>query len=163
MDLHEAERRDLVLRAYFRGRDWDQGIEAKLTREVVLASHELLPGHPFLVDCEWEEVPGRTQDGRGDLLFTDGRGRFAVVEVKSIHGSGNNTNRRTKVEEQATRYARAVQVRFPGAEVDAFVYTDDDLYPGLRDAHGFRKRGVLPTTTIIRDPNGHWLSPRSGS
>lgn len=151
MDLTEVKRRNDILRAYFRGRDWDQGTEATLTRELVLSSHDLLPEFPYLIDHEWEEVPGRTQHGRGDLLFTDGASRYAVVEVKSITASGNNTNRRTAVECQARRYLEAAQARFPGAEVVAYVYTDDPAYEGLRtpDRRQPGPRGVEPGTTGI--------------
>ena len=157
MDRAEAERRDTVLRAYFAGRDWDEGAEAKLTRELALASREVLPDYPFLIDCEWEEVPGRTQDGRGDLLFTNGHGRYAVVEVKSILGSGQNNNRRTQVEKQARRYLSAAKTRFDGAEVVAFVYTDDWMCPGLRSPDD-RRPGRLPAVTTIRRPIQHGVT-----
>lgn len=150
MDRAEAERRDRVLRAYFEGRDWDEAIEAKLARELVLGSAQVLPDFPFVVDYEWEEVPGRSQDGKGDLLFTDGAGNFAVVEVKSILGSGQNTNRRTKVETQADRYLRVARSRY-GETVRAFVYTDDPVYPGLRPP-ATRSPGLLPTHTLIGRP-----------
>jgi hypothetical protein len=65
MDRAEAVRRDRVLRACFEGRDWDEGIEARLTRELVLGSVEVLPAFPYLVDHEWERVPGLSQQGRG--------------------------------------------------------------------------------------------------
>jgi hypothetical protein len=143
--VDEARRRDGVLRAYLEGRDWDAGAEAALTRELVAASAELLPSHPYLVDYEWDEVPGRTEGGRGDLLFSDGQSRFAVVEVKSVYGSGDITSRRSKVDEQARRYRYAVQERFPDAEVSAWVYSDDELYPGLRDALGPRRPGRVPS------------------
>lgn len=157
MDRAEAVRRDRVLRAYFEGRDWDEAIQAKLARELVLGSPEVLPDFPFVVVYEWEEVPGRSQDGRGDLLFTDGQGRFAVVEVKSILGSGQNTNRRTKVEEQAARYKRAAQKRFDGT-VMALVYTDDPICPGLR-APWVRRPGLLSSDTVIECP----MQPRSSA
>lgn len=156
MDRAEAERRDRVLRTYFEGRDWDEAIEAKLARELVLGSAEVLPAFPFVVDYEWEEVPGRSQDGRGDLLFTDGQGNFAVVEVKSILGSGQNTNRRTKVEDQAARYHRAAQARCEGTVV-AFVYTDDPMCPGLRTP-SVRRPGLLPADTVIDRPMGSWFA-----
>jgi len=150
MDDSEAVRRDQVLRAYFEGRDWDEGAEARLTRELVLHSAEVLPDYPYLVDHEWEEVPGRSQDGRGDLLFSDGQGAFAVVELKSILGSGKNTNRRTAVEKQARRYHAAAVERF-GARVAVFVYTDDPMCPGLRSPED-RSPGLLPRNTMIEPP-----------
>ena len=147
MDAGEVTRRDRVLRDYFEGRDWDKGAEALLTRELVLCSAEVLPAYPFVFDHEWEEVPGRTQDGRGDLLFTDGCGAFAVVEVKSILGAGKNNNRRTAVEKQARRYHAAAAARF-GSDVKAFVYTDDPMCAGLRSPED-RSLGVLPKDTVV--------------
>lgn len=141
MDIAEIEQRDRVLRSYFRGRDWDRSVEFALARELVLHSERLLPGFPYLVDHEWEAVPGSTTFGRGDLVFANGRGHYAVVEVKTVEGSGKRTNRRTHVEEQAVRYAAVWEERHPGSKVAAYVYTDDYLYPGLRSAQGPRARG----------------------
>jgi len=45
-------------------------------------STQLLPDYPYVIEDEWEVEPGRTDRGRGDLVFTDGAGCFAVVEVK---------------------------------------------------------------------------------
>ncbi|MFT6821092.1 MAG: hypothetical protein ACJATT_004921 [Myxococcota bacterium] len=146
MDLAEAKRRDSVLRAYAIARDWDLSVEARLTRTLIQASYELLPKYPFLIDWEWEEVPGQSQDGRGDLLFFDGLAAYAVVEVKCISGSGTNTRRRNAVEKQALRYQVAAQTRFPGGHVVAFVFTDDPDYPGLRRPR-VRGVGLVPSAS----------------
>jgi len=126
------------------GRDWEEGVECAWGREVVLRSAEFLPNYPLLIEYEWEGLPGSTTFGRGDLVFGDGSGHFAVVEVKTIEGSGKRTNRRTKVEEQALRYAAAWERRHPGSVVQALVYTDDYLYPGLRTAGGPRENDAGP-------------------
>ena len=76
--------RDVVLRAFFAGKDWDENPEFKLKRALVLNVPAELSRFSFLVDDEWEVEPGNTNLGRGDLLFTDGEGAFAVVEVKFI-------------------------------------------------------------------------------
>ena len=130
----EAARRDRVMRAYFLGKDWDRNEEFQLKRRLVCESHRLLPAFPFLVDDEWEVVSGMTNLGRGDLLFTDGACRFAVVEVKFIDvGRTGHTARvkRTRsrglVIEQARTYARAMVERLgqPGL-VRAFTWTNED-------------------------------------
>jgi hypothetical protein len=133
MDRAEAIRRDGILRAFFEGKDWDENEEFVLKRDLIRRSRELLPAFPFLVDDEWEVVSGMTNLGRGDLLFTDGSGNVAVVEVKFIDtgrsGStarAKRTDSRKKVMEQARTYADHVRFRYPGVgEVRAFAYTNE--------------------------------------
>lgn len=125
--------RDRILRSYFLGKDWDENPEFRLKRELVLKAPDELARFPFLVDDEWEVSPGKTDKGRGDLLFTDGAGGFAVVEVKFIDndrtGKTARTKRndsRSKVVEQARRYAAELRDRL--TEVVAatpFVYTNE--------------------------------------
>lgn len=120
MPFAEAHRRDVVLRGYLEGRDWDLDSEQRLVRHLVCHSDELLPDWPLLVGYEWGP-PGGT---RGDLLFFDGKASFAAVEVKSL--SKSPTERRGKVEKQARDAAQRVEKAWPGAVVTALVYTDDE-------------------------------------
>ncbi|WP_104545313.1 hypothetical protein [Chroococcidiopsis sp. TS-821] len=92
MDKSEIEHRNHVLRRYFSGRDWDRNNKYTLKRQLVLSSHQLLPNYPYVIEDEWEVEAGRTDKGRGDLVFTDGTGCFAVVEVKWIDFEGVGTN-----------------------------------------------------------------------
>jgi hypothetical protein len=104
---------------------------------------------PLLWDYEW--APPLAARGRGDLVFTDGQGAFAVVEAKHVplarSGRAARSTRNEKrgyVQHQALRYARlfanALQLQRaqhnkgrPSAEridekavsVEAFVYTND--------------------------------------
>jgi hypothetical protein len=133
MDRVTAEHRDRVLRAFFEGKDWDTNPEFLLKRHVVRRSLELLPAFPLLVDDEWEAVSGQSNKGRGDLVFTDGAGGFAVIEVKHIDlartgktvRTGRN-RRRGEVAVQALNYAVCIQMRH-GCDraVGAFVYTNE--------------------------------------
>jgi len=134
MNSQEAERRDRVLRAYFEGRDWDDNGEFRLKRELVMG--DLLPDFPFVVDDEWEVRGGHTNKGRGDLVFADGEGGFAVVEVKWVDGGtdgGRGSTRRAakrkkrrKVEDQALKYARLWAARIGvGTRVDAYLFTNE--------------------------------------
>ena len=109
--------------------------EATLTRELLARSDTLLPDHPFLMLWEWEVSPGWSQGGKGDLVFTDGQGAFAVVETKWIGGgwgrNGRNSRRkrRRKVEEQAWTYGHAVCGLFkPPVPVLAYVYTSSGFF-----------------------------------
>ncbi len=139
MDRAEAVQRDQVMRAFFEGKGWDHNDEFKLKRGLVLRSAELIPGYPFIVDDEWDVVPGKTNNGRGDLVFTDGEGGFAVVEVKYIDldrsGStarSKRTDSRKKVVEQAMDYARLLYARVgPAARVEAYSFTNERPGPVL--------------------------------
>ncbi len=133
MDLESAHRRDRILRAFFVGNDWNTNPEFALKRDLVLRSAELLSEYPLLVDDEWEVVPGHTGSGRGDLLFTDGNGSFAVVEVKFIDvgrtgatARAKRTDSRGAVRDQAVSYARAVAWRHrPALPVLAAYHTNE--------------------------------------
>ena len=139
MNRSEIQHRDQVLRAYFQGRDWDKNEEYTLKRDLVLHSTELLPNYPFLVDDEWEVEANRAQDGKGDLVFTDGEGRYAVVEVKwlDLNGSGkttrtNRNDKRQKVKKQATIYADEWKQKLGGSvQVDAYWFTNEYDRPQL--------------------------------
>ena len=133
MDRAEAKGRDRVLRAFFQGKDWDRNDEFMLKRNLVLRSHELLPAFPFLVDDEWDVVAGQTNNGRGDVVFADGEGAFAVVEVKYIDlersgrtARAKRTDSRGKVLEQARTYAVAAAHRYQATGgVLALAYTNE--------------------------------------
>ncbi len=92
--------RDKVLREYITNRDWDTNPEFQLVRQVVNGqiTHELLKLHPYLYDYEWEMVEGRTDLGKGDLLLTNGRDSFLIVEIKFLDSDSGSTarTRRTK-------------------------------------------------------------------
>jgi hypothetical protein len=139
MDKPELERRDRVLRAYFEGRDWDKNNEYALKRRLVLNSQSLLLGYPLLFDDEWEVEPNRNQKGRGDLLFTDGEGRYAVVEVKwlDVNNTGkttrnNRTKKRQKVRDQAANYVDALaQCLETFTQIEGYRLTNEDDEPQL--------------------------------
>lgn len=133
------QRRDQVLRAYFQGRDWDDNNEFALKRHLILNSHELLPGYPLLINDEWEAEPNRNQEGRGDLLFADGKDRYAVVEVKwlDLTNSGrttrtSRTKKRQKVKEQAVDYTNALARRLETfVQIEGYWFTNECPMPQL--------------------------------
>ena len=129
----DVQHRNRVLRAYFAGRTWDKNPEFQLICDFINAPHNSHTAFPLVFDFEWEVAPGHPNEGRGDLLLTDGAGRFAVVEAKHIDARSGPTARvkRTKsrghVREQAVQYAWAV-ARDSDAnanEVSAFVLTPE--------------------------------------
>lgn len=144
MHLSQIEHRNQVIRAYFEGRDWDTNGEYALKRRLVLNSKKLFPSYPYVIEDEWEVQPGRTDQGRGDLVFTDGSGGFAVVEVKSLDLESigrtgttkrvSNRKKRRMVEEQALRYAEIYQKNLDENQVAAnrvkpYLFTNEHETP----------------------------------
>jgi len=148
--MSDYAHRDRVMRAWFDGRTWDSNDEFLLKRRLLAANLPELAVFPLLIDDEWEVVSGETNHGRGDLLFTDGAGAFAVVEVKRFPALfGGKTSRtcrnkkRKAVREQAWTYARAVLRNLVDAQsVEVFVYTDDPFCAGLQ------RLGTLPRVVL---------------
>lgn len=144
MDQTDIEHRDQVLRSYFRGRDWDRNSEYALKRQLVLNSMKFLPGYPYVIEDEWEVESGRTDKGRGDLVFTDGEGCFAIVEVKWIDLEGigrsgptkrtSNRKKRRTVEQQGLDYAvDYLKILSKGTaivkRVEAYAFTNEQEHP----------------------------------
>ena len=134
--------RDRVLRDYFQGKNWDKNNEFELKRKLVLNSSRLLPHLPYLVDDEWEVEASRAEQGRGDLVFTDGVGHYAVVEVKWIDSEEtdrqsrtrreSNRRKRKEVKEQALKYAAIFLDVWDDTElVQAFTFTNAAEQPEL--------------------------------
>lgn len=129
-----AAQRNRVLREYIAGRTWDMNPEFQLLRNLVVDGHPLLVEFPLVYDYEWEVTPGRTDGGCGDLVFTDGDGNFAVVEVKFIDiGRTGHTVRvkrtkaRSQVRDQARAYAEALRrsLDHEAVTVRAFALTNE--------------------------------------
>jgi hypothetical protein len=106
--------------------------EAALTRRLLARSQELLPDHPYVMLWEWDVVPGLSQYGKGDLVFTDGQGALAVVETKWLGGGTGRTarnarrKRRRKLDEQAWVYGHLVCKLFrPKQPVLAYSCTEE--------------------------------------
>jgi hypothetical protein len=144
MNINEIQHRDEVLRAYFQGRDWDKNEEYLLKRKLILDSDQLLPEYQYVIEDEWEVESGRADQGCGDLVFTDGSGHFAVVEVKWIDLKSSDTasNKRTKkrkaVKEQAIIYAEIYEQKLSSInpstvkKIEAYVYTNEDKKPQIQ-------------------------------
>ncbi len=135
------EDEDAGLRARFAARDGSCAGEDQLKCDLVLRPPALLAAFPLVVSDEWEPVPGRTEYGRGDLVFADGRGHYAVVEVKWMNppGDGRTARRRRNRKRdvapvQAWRYASLLlKVRPDAIDVRVMAFTNDWQHPGLID------------------------------
>jgi len=139
--MADFESRDAQLRARLLAIDGSAHGEEQLKCDVVLRTPSLLAPFPFLVSNEWEPIPGWPQGGKGDLVFTDGGGRYAVVEVKwmaPLYSGPSQKKRRNKkrgkVKRQAQIYAiHVLQVCTDALEVRMMTYTNDPQRPGLHD------------------------------
>lgn len=78
--------RDKTLRSYIKSRNWDKNPEFLIVRDVVQNLKTRKPelsNFKYVYDYEWECVPGFSNKGKGDLVFTDGKNRFLIVECKN--------------------------------------------------------------------------------
>lgn len=113
------------------------GPEFDLKRSLVQRSVELLPDFPYCIDDEWEVVPGKANMGRGDLVFSDGQLRYAVVEVKYLDfkstgrtAQAKRNDARSKVVNQALEYADHFRARaHPEAQVEPYTFTNEYKTP----------------------------------
>lgn len=90
--------------------------------------------YPFIVKYHYEFVPGRSQDGEGDLLLKDENERYLVVEAKYIdhtktgRNQGNKrTKKRRKVEKQVEENLLETRSAYPDKEVQGFVLTNETI------------------------------------
>lgn len=157
VDQNQIQHRNQVLRAYFEGRNWDENNEYVLKRKLVLNSKQLIPNYPYVIEDEWEVEPGRTDKGRGDLIFTDGISCFAVIEVKwiDIESAGrngstkreSNRKKRRTVQDQAISYANiyaklALSKLATVKQVEAFMFTNERDLP-------WRLETILPSASGV--------------
>jgi len=118
---------DRLLRSRY-AQTWQEACEERLKQELLEDAGPFHEEFPLLCADEWEVCSGMTNFGVGDLVFTDGHGGYAVVEVKWIVSGGKSRRnyKRRKVREQAHRYACAWARRFPDAcRVVGYTFTDE--------------------------------------
>jgi len=78
--------RDKTIRSYIISRNWDKNPEFLLVREVIqnlITSKPKLSDFRYAYDYEWEVETGLSNKGKGDLVFTDGKNNFLIVECKN--------------------------------------------------------------------------------
>lgn len=136
MNINEIKYRDQVIRTYIKNRNWDKNNEFLLKQKLLLNSDQLLPKYPFVVEDEWEVEFGRSDSGLGDLIFTDGNGNFAVVEIKYIdnlstghNASTKRTKKRKMVHEQSIKYADIYNENNFVKSIKSFIYTNENSEP----------------------------------
>lgn len=131
---HDVRRRHKVLHNYIEQKDWGLDAEATLLREFILSQdHPVRSVYKFVYDLDWRADLPHGLFGRGDLVLTDGKGKFLVVEVKYIDPLEGRTmrTRRTKkrkeVLAQTYTYLQAFrkQNAVPPASVKGLVLTNE--------------------------------------
>jgi hypothetical protein len=129
MDL---PRRDAVLRAYLAQRDWDADPRPILVRRLVTAPPPVLARWPLLADHSWVAMPSRGAEGVGDLVFGDGHGHYAVVEVTALPDADDRAlprrraTLRTSARHRAIDHATAWLKATPDARAVAAVTAVED-------------------------------------
>ena len=132
----ECIRRDNVIRPYITNHDWYVSAEFHLVRTLVMKPplhwRPYSRDYPFIFDFEWVN-----EEGKGDLIYTDGNNNFLVVEVKSMccDGYGSGQTHRTKKrqkrrdgEKQTEIYSQLWHEKNPQVKKTTGVFvTEDDV------------------------------------
>lgn len=132
----ECIRRDNVIRPYITNHDWYVSAEFHLVRTLVMKPplhwRPYSRDYPFIFDFEWVN-----EEGKGDLIYTDGNNNFLVVEVKSMYcdGYGSGQTHRTKKrqkrrdgEKQTEIYSQLWHEKNPQVKKTTGVFvTEDDV------------------------------------
>ncbi|MHA1124885.1 MAG: hypothetical protein ACTSO7_06555 [Candidatus Heimdallarchaeota archaeon] len=95
---------------------------------------------PYLLEFEYEIIPGKSNLGRGDLLFSDGENNFLIVETKYLKkkttGKTKNKNttrrkQRRKAEKQVIEYSHDLKNKYPQAKTNSLIIYDETLEPPI--------------------------------
>ena len=134
--MEECRRRNKVLTDYIKGHEWFLSHEFHLLRKLVMTPHNIknwkqyYDKYPYIFDHEWECC-----DGRGDLLCTDGKNNFLVVELKSFTNSGNGsgkthkamrTKKRKHGKKQTVKFAKAWRKNNPQVKTTVGVFVTEE-------------------------------------
>ncbi len=107
IDMKEIIHRHDTLQKYIINRTWDshprgKPIEFELIREVVngLAIRKPeLNEFIYIYDYEWEVTPGESDKGKGDLIFTNGKDSFLIIECKTKDSNFVRNQVRERIEQ----------------------------------------------------------------
>ncbi|MHA1647139.1 MAG: hypothetical protein ACTSVL_06175 [Promethearchaeota archaeon] len=133
----EIRLRNRSLRMLFRTKmpHSDVYSEYELMEFVITNSNEIiiLKDYPYLFAVEYMVHPPYSQFGKGDLIFTNGKNHFLVVELKYLTKNSGKTaqtsrrKHRRKVEEQAFRYGICFKGQHPEYKIAALAITNENL------------------------------------
>ena len=155
--------RDNVIYSYLRDRSWDSDPEFLLMREASIIQHKdekkfkikkdskhlilydvndeptgyvgkMLTKFPFTYEHEWFVYKNYANMGKGDIIMTDGKNNYLVVEFKYIdpRSAGKTqrvkrTKKRREVKDQAKFYMDAFKKLHPNAKVFGMAYTNEEI------------------------------------
>ncbi len=152
------ERHTEKLAALYRPRSLNVNeAELQLQRLFVDSCRLKLPSFPYLYDIEWYAGQyGHLNDGRGDLVFTDGCGGFLVVETKVLSDESGKTactsrkkaRKAVKLQAQNYRCKLYEKVKVEGDVVRFIVASTFVRSPAQRDeeySHSFLFEFVPPS------------------
>ena len=116
--------RDMALRKKLIKYDRHCGTSrAKYRAAKRLLANSAAMDYPYLYEWRWEVIVGSSRGvvvGRGDLVFTDGNGSFAVIKLddercahRRVVGRNTETAQRRRRNAQALRYARIYGRLYP--------------------------------------------------
>ena len=132
----ECHRRNKFLESYIKGHDWYVSSEFHLLRRLIMIPASLkgwkryYDRYPLIFDLEWECCVGR-----GDLVCTDGKNRFLIVELKSLRTDGDGTKRTRKTkkrqklrhgEEQVNKFANFWHDENPQVEQTTGIFITEE-------------------------------------
>ena len=157
------KKRDGIIYSYLRDRSWDDDPEFLLMREASIIQHkdekkyminpkskhlilldkqekpsgyvgDVLKKFPYTYEHEWFVYKNYAYMGKGDIIMTDGKNSFLVVEFKYIdpRSAGKTqrvkrTKKRKEVKEQAKFYVEAFRKSHPNAKVSGMAYTNEEI------------------------------------
>ena len=130
----ECRRRDRIIRSYIQKHDWYVSAEFELVRKLVKNPPPKWQSHYsqycYIFDYEWV-----IDEWKGDLVYTDGRNNFLIVEVKTMYTNGNGNGKtrrknkqkkRIKGEKQTKLYSSLWRKRNPKVNTIIGVFVTDD-------------------------------------
>ncbi len=107
LDKDDVQHRHDTISNYIKNRMWDmhpegKKIEFELVREVVENLSKRRPEleeYKYIYNYEWEVIPGETDKGKGDLVFTDGVNKFLIIECKTKDSNDVRNQVVTRIEQ----------------------------------------------------------------
>ena len=136
MKIKDMKQRDDRLRSKILNNTSNHSHEFRLVQEIIKKQKTVCGGrlkrYPYIFNYEYCMIPGQSNTGKGDLIFTDKRDNYMVMEVKYLdfYQSGKTAkNRRTKhrkkVKTQTKKYMKELSSFYPGAKsIKGIAYTN---------------------------------------
>ena len=130
----ECRRRDRIIRSYIKEHDWYVSAEFELVRKLVMNPPPKWQSdysqYRYIFDYEWV-----IDKWKGDLVYTDGRNNFLIVEVKTMYTNGDGSghtrcikrrNKRRNGEKQTKLYSSLWRDKNPKVNTIIGVFVTDD-------------------------------------